>query len=77
MTSGQFKLVPQILMELPPAEQEKLLSQVSAIVRHLEGTDTVQLTKQVMDSEELQERLLALLMGYLTKELQAEVQYRV
>lgn len=75
MTSGQFKPVPQILMELPPSEQEKLLSQVAAIVRHLEWTDVVQLTMLVMGSEALQERLLALLVGYVTKELQAEVQY--
>ncbi|XP_015424073.1 PREDICTED: protein C19orf12 homolog [Myotis davidii] len=75
MTSGQFKPVPQILMELPPAEQEKLLNQVTAIVRHLEWTDAVQLTMLVMGSEALQERLLALLVGYVTKELQAEVQY--
>ncbi|CAK6436553.1 unnamed protein product [Pipistrellus nathusii] len=77
MTSGQFKPVPQILMELPPAEQEKLLSQVTAIVRHLEWTDAVQLTKQVMGSQALQERLLALLVGYITKELKAEVKFRV
>ncbi|XP_070254200.1 protein C19orf12 homolog isoform X2 [Myotis yumanensis] len=75
MTSGQFKPVPQILMELPRAEQEKLLSQVTALVRHLEWTDAVQLTMLVMGSEALQERLLALLVGYVTKELQAEVQY--
>ncbi|XP_045435780.1 protein C19orf12 homolog [Pipistrellus kuhlii] len=74
-TSGQFKPVPQILMELPRAEQEKLLSQVTAIVRHLEWTDAVQLTMLVMGSQALQARLLALLVGYVTKELQAEVQY--
>ncbi|EPQ11045.1 Hypothetical protein D623_10009547 [Myotis brandtii] len=75
MTSGQFKPVPQILMELPPAEQEKLHSGVMALVRHLQWTDAVQLTMLVMGSEALQERLLALLVGYVTKELQAEVQY--
>lgn len=75
MTSGQFKPVPQILMELPPSEQEKLFRQVTDIVRNLDWTDAVQLTMLVMGSEALQQRLLALLVGYVTKELHAEVQY--
>nr|XP_020007143.1 protein C19orf12 homolog isoform X1 [Castor canadensis] len=33
MARGQFKPVPQILMELPPAEQQKLFNEVAAIVR--------------------------------------------
>ncbi|XP_061042286.1 protein C19orf12 homolog isoform X2 [Eubalaena glacialis] len=33
MTSGQFKPVPQIIMELPPAEQQKLFNEATAIVR--------------------------------------------
>ncbi|XP_036785769.2 protein C19orf12 homolog isoform X1 [Manis pentadactyla] len=75
MTSGQFKPIPQILMELPPAEQQKLFNEATAIIRHLEWTDAVQLTTLVMGSEALQQQLLAMLVGYVTKELQAEVQY--
>uniref|UniRef100_A0ABI7W686 Chromosome 19 open reading frame 12 n=1 Tax=Felis catus TaxID=9685 RepID=A0ABI7W686_FELCA len=75
MTSGQFKPIPQILMELPPTEQQKLFNQVTAIVRHLEWMDAVQLTTLVMGSEALQQQLLAMLVNYVTKELQAEVQY--
>lgn len=75
MTSGKFKPVPQILMELPPAEQEKLFRQVTDIVRNLDWTDAVQLTMLVMGSEALQQRLLTLLVGYLTKELHAQVEY--
>ncbi|XP_045298560.1 protein C19orf12 homolog isoform X1 [Leopardus geoffroyi] len=75
MTSGQFKPIPQILMELPPAEQQKLFNQATAIVRHLEWMDAVQLTTLVMGSEALQQQLLAMLVNYVTKELQAEVQY--
>lgn len=75
MTSEPFKPVPQILMELPPAEQEKLCRQVTDIVRNLDWTDAVQLTTLVMGSEALQQRLLALLVNYVTKELHAEVQY--
>ncbi|XP_034494004.1 protein C19orf12 homolog isoform X1 [Ailuropoda melanoleuca] len=75
MTSGQFKPIPQIIMELPPAEQQKLFNEVTAIVRHLEWTDAVQLTTLVMGSEALKQQLLALLVNYVTKELRAEVRY--
>ncbi|XP_062967193.1 protein C19orf12 homolog isoform X2 [Cynocephalus volans] len=75
MTSGQFKPIPQILMELPPAEQRRLFNEATAIVRHLEWTDAVQLTALVMGSNALQQQLLAMLVNYVTKELQAEVQY--
>ncbi|XP_045652078.1 protein C19orf12 homolog isoform X1 [Ursus americanus] len=75
MTSGQFKPIPQIIMELPPAEQQKLFNEVTAIVRHLEWTDAVQLTTLVMGSEALKQQLLAMLVNYVTKELRAEVQY--
>ncbi|XP_009433471.2 protein C19orf12 homolog isoform X1 [Pan troglodytes] len=75
MTSGQFKPVPQILMELPPAEQQRLFNEAAAIIRHLEWTDAVQLTALVMGSEALQQQLLAMLVNYVTKELRAEIQY--
>ncbi|KAI4571666.1 protein C19orf12 homolog isoform X1 [Ovis aries] len=75
MTSGQFKPVPQILMELPPAEQQKLFNEATAIIRHLEWTDAVQLTMLVMGSEALQKQLLAMLANYVTRELRGEVQY--
>uniref|UniRef100_A0A3Q2HA47 Chromosome 10 C19orf12 homolog n=2 Tax=Equus TaxID=9789 RepID=A0A3Q2HA47_HORSE len=75
MTSGQFRPIPQIIMELPPAEQQKLFNEAAAVVRHLEWTDAVQLTALVLGSEALQERLLAVLVNYVTKELRAEVRY--
>ncbi|XP_017355380.1 protein C19orf12 homolog isoform X2 [Cebus imitator] len=75
MTSGQFKPVPQIIMELPPAEQQRLFNEATAIIRHLEWTDAVQLTALVMGSEALQQQLLAMLVNYVTKELRAEIQY--
>uniref|UniRef100_G1SIH6 Chromosome 19 open reading frame 12 n=1 Tax=Oryctolagus cuniculus TaxID=9986 RepID=G1SIH6_RABIT len=73
MTSGQFKPIPQILLELPPAEQQKLFNEASAIIRHLDWADAVQLTTLVMGSEALQQQLLAMLVGYITKELRAEI----
>ncbi|KAK2088091.1 hypothetical protein P7K49_033998 [Saguinus oedipus] len=75
MTSGQFKPIPQIIMELPPAEQQRLFNEATAIIRHLEWTDAVQLTALVMGSEALQQQLLAMLVNYVTKELRAEIQY--
>ncbi|XP_058385037.1 protein C19orf12 homolog isoform X1 [Diceros bicornis minor] len=75
MTSGQFQPVPQIIMELPPAEQQKLFNEAAAIIRHLEWTDAVQLTALVMGSEALQQQLLAMLANYVTRELRAEVRY--
>uniref|UniRef100_A0A8C9UVP6 CS012 protein n=1 Tax=Spermophilus dauricus TaxID=99837 RepID=A0A8C9UVP6_SPEDA len=75
MTSGQLKPVPQILMELPPAEQQKLFNEATAIIRHLDWTDAVQLTTLVMGSEALKHQLMAMLVNYITKELQAEIQY--
>nr|XP_035138373.1 protein C19orf12-like [Callithrix jacchus] len=56
VTSGQFKPIPQIIMELPPAEQQRLFNEATAIIRHLKWTDAVQLTMLVMGSEALQPR---------------------
>ncbi|KYO32559.1 hypothetical protein Y1Q_0007760 [Alligator mississippiensis] len=44
MTSGQFKPIPQILLELSPAEQQKLYDEAFAIIRNLDWTDVVELT---------------------------------
>ncbi|XP_037001045.2 protein C19orf12 homolog [Artibeus jamaicensis] len=73
MSSGQFQPVPQILMELPPTEQQKLYNEFMAIVRDLDWTDVVQLIALVTGSEPLKERLLAMLVDYLTRELGAKV----
>lgn len=75
MTSGQFKPVTQILMELPPVEKQKLFNEASSIVRNLDWTDAVQLTMLVMGSEALQKQLMAMLVKYVTKELGAEIRY--
>ncbi|XP_064885336.1 protein C19orf12 homolog [Columba livia] len=76
MTSGQFRPVPQILSELPPAEQQKLYDEAIVILRNLDWTDIVQLTALVMGNASLQQKLLGVLMNYLSKELRAEIQYR-
>ncbi|KAM6064747.1 protein C19orf12-like [Theristicus caerulescens] len=76
MTSGQFRPVPQILLELPPAEQQKLCDEAIAILSHLDWTDIVQLTALVTGNASLQQKLTAVLINYLSKELRADIRYR-
>ncbi|XP_013796707.1 protein C19orf12 homolog [Apteryx mantelli] len=75
MTTGQFRPVPQILLELPPAEQQKLYDEALVILRSLDWTDIAQLTALVMGNAGLQQKLTGVLINYLSKELRAEIQY--
>lgn len=74
-TSGQFKPLPQILLELPAAEQKKLYQQVVAVLGNLDWADAVQLITLVMGSASLQQQVTAAILSYVTKELRAEVRY--
>ncbi|XP_044112162.1 protein C19orf12 homolog isoform X1 [Neovison vison] len=65
MTSGRFEPIPQIIKELPPAEQQKLFNEAMAILGHLDWTDAVQLTTLVMGSEPLKQQLLAMVKEFL------------
>lgn len=76
MSSGQFKPVPQILLELPPAEQQKLYDEAIVILKHLDWTDIAQLIPLVMGNASLQQKLTAVLINYFSKELRAEIQYK-
>ncbi|XP_052021227.1 protein C19orf12 homolog [Apodemus sylvaticus] len=73
MTRGKFKPVPQILMELPPAEQQELVDEAAAIIGNLDWTDAVQLTTLVMSNDPIRQKLLALVTTYVIKELHAEI----
>ncbi|ETE69413.1 hypothetical protein L345_04776, partial [Ophiophagus hannah] len=75
MTSGQFKPIPQIILELPPVEQQRLYENVCAIIQNLDWTDVAQLTALVMANGALQEKLLGVLTNYITTELRGEIQY--
>ncbi|XP_019912140.1 protein C19orf12 homolog isoform X2 [Esox lucius] len=75
LTSGQFKPLPQIIMELSPMQQEKLYDDVMSIIGDVQWTDVAQLTALVMGSASLKQQVTAALLGYVTKELQAEVHY--
>lgn len=75
MTSGQFKPIPQIILELTPAQQQQLYDNTYAIIRDLDWTDMVQLSALVMGSACIQEKLLGVVAIYLTKEFGAQIQY--
>ncbi|XP_022077119.1 protein C19orf12 homolog [Acanthochromis polyacanthus] len=76
MTSGEFKPLPQILMELPPNQQEKLYKDIMAVLGSLDWTDAAQLLALVMGNSTLQQQVTAALLSYITKELRAEVRYQ-
>ncbi|NXJ73142.1 CS012 protein, partial [Trogon melanurus] len=76
MSTGQFKPVPQILLELPPAEQQKLYGEAVAVLGHLSWTDFAQLIPLVMANASLQQKLTGVLINYLTKQLRAEIRFR-
>ncbi|XP_063337297.1 protein C19orf12 homolog [Pelmatolapia mariae] len=75
LTSGQFKPLPQIIMELSPQEKQKLYDDLMEILGDIEWTDLAQLIALVMGNATLKQQLTAALLGYITKELQAEVHY--
>ncbi|NXR66346.1 CS012 protein, partial [Rhadina sibilatrix] len=76
ITSGQFKPVPQILVELPAVERQKLCDEATAIVKNLNWTDAAQLIALVMANSALKDKVLAVLTTYLTNELKAQIKYR-
>uniref|UniRef100_A0AAV2LMR4 CS012 protein n=1 Tax=Knipowitschia caucasica TaxID=637954 RepID=A0AAV2LMR4_KNICA len=76
MTSGQFRPLPQILMELPPAQRDRLYQDVVAVLSNLDWTDAAQLIALVMGNATLQQQVTAAILNYVTKELKAEVSYR-
>ncbi|XP_071345861.1 protein C19orf12 homolog [Trachinotus anak] len=76
MTSGQFRPLPQILMELPPNQQKKLYNDVMAVLGNLDWMDAAQLIALVMGNATLQQQVTAALLNYVSKELRAEVRYQ-
>ncbi|XP_056272774.1 protein C19orf12 homolog isoform X1 [Pseudoliparis swirei] len=75
LTSGQFRPLPQIIMELSPQQQQKLYEGLVAVLGDIHWTDLAQLTALVMGNDTLKQQLTASLLGYITKELQADVHY--
>ncbi|NXH93226.1 CS012 protein, partial [Pachycephala philippinensis] len=75
ITSGDFKPVPQILMELPPSEKQKLCAEAMAIVKNLDWTDAAQLVAIVMTNAGLREKVAGVLINYISGELKAQIKY--
>ncbi|XP_056137626.1 protein C19orf12 homolog isoform X2 [Lampris incognitus] len=75
LTTGQFKPLPQIIMELSPQQQQKLYENLMTILDNVHWTDLAQLTALVMGNPTLKQQLTGALLGYITKELQANVHY--
>ncbi|XP_014110912.1 PREDICTED: protein C19orf12 homolog isoform X1 [Pseudopodoces humilis] len=75
VTSGKFKSVPEILMELPAAEKQKLCAEAMAVVKNLHWTDAAQLIGFVMANPTLTDKVLKVLTTYLTNEIKAQIKY--
>ncbi|KAM9494261.1 protein C19orf12-like [Clarias gariepinus] len=75
MTSGQFKPVPQILMELPSHERQQLYSDISAILGSLDWTDASQLMVLVRADNTLLQKVEAGIQSFVSKSLGAVVEY--
>ncbi|KTG47519.1 hypothetical protein cypCar_00022102 [Cyprinus carpio] len=75
MTSGQFKPLPEILMEMAPTQQEQLYSDVMAILGTLKWTDIPQLIAQVNRNASLHEQVLGAILNFTKNQLKAEVRY--
>ncbi|TRY82846.1 hypothetical protein DNTS_022059 [Danionella cerebrum] len=75
MTSGQFKPLPQVIMEMTPDQQRRLYDDITAVLGSITWTDVAQLTALVLGNASLQQQVTATLLSYIHKELQAEVHY--
>ncbi|KAK9530277.1 hypothetical protein VZT92_011789 [Zoarces viviparus] len=71
--TSEFKPLPQIIMELSPQQQQ--LYGLLAVLGDIQWTDLAQLTALVMGNATLKQQLTATLLGYISKELQAQVHY--
>ncbi|NXO16798.1 CS012 protein, partial [Oriolus oriolus] len=75
ITSGDFKPVPQILMELPASERQKLYAEATAVINNLDWTDAAQLIAIVMAHASLREKVAGVLINYISRELKAQIKY--
>ncbi|XP_028814500.1 protein C19orf12 homolog [Denticeps clupeoides] len=75
MTSGQFKPLPQVIMEMSPDQQKRLYDDVMTVLGGVTWADVAQLTALVMGNASLQQQVTGALLGYIHRELQAEIHY--
>ncbi|XP_041321850.1 protein C19orf12 homolog, partial [Pyrgilauda ruficollis] len=75
MTSEDFKSVPQVLMELSPAERQKLCAEAMAVVQNFDWKDAAELIKFVMSNSFIRDKVLGVLNTYVTNKLKAKPKY--
>ncbi|XP_068058794.1 protein C19orf12 homolog [Anomalospiza imberbis] len=75
ITSEDFKSVPQVLKELSAAEKQKLSAEAMAVVKNLDWTDAAQLIKLVMSNSTIRQKVLGVLVSYITNGLNAKLKY--
>ncbi|KAK2545804.1 C19orf12-like protein [Columba livia] len=71
--TGQLKPVSQILLELPPHKKKKLCDEAMVILCPFDWSGLSELIALVMENASLQQKLIALLTDYFSKELGADI----
>ncbi|NWQ75408.1 CS012 protein, partial [Columbina picui] len=69
MSTGPVRPVPQILLELPPAKKKKLCAKAMDILCGFDWSGLSELIALVERNAKLQQKLIALLRDYFSKEL--------
>ncbi|XP_008308111.1 protein C19orf12 homolog [Cynoglossus semilaevis] len=77
LTRGQFRPLPELLMEMSANQKQQLYDEVVNVLSGLDWMDAAQLIALVMGNSTLQHQVIATLLNYVTKELRADVQYQV
>lgn len=75
MTSGQFRPLPEILVEMGPTQKDQLYSDVMAVMGTLKWVDVAQLIAQVNGNAALHEQVLGAILNFTKNQLKADVQY--
>ncbi|NXX67780.1 CS012 protein, partial [Spizella passerina] len=76
MVSEDFKSVPQVLMELPATEKQKLCAEAMAVVKHLDWNDAAQLTKLVLSNSIIKDKIVGVLSTYIKNKLKGKLMYK-
>jgi len=70
---GQFKPLPQVLMELTPQQKQSLYKNVMASLGNMQWSDVDQLIALVMGNSILKQKVTDAVVGWVTQELKAKL----
>lgn len=73
--SEPFRPLPDILMELTPAQKQELYEAVKAALVNLNWRDGAQLIALMMASPTFKQKVISALINYFTHELQAGIKH--